>query len=135
MKKKGHKVKRVVCPEKKFKSSKEEKAYKLGIINSGDYDLVIELHCNASVSSDARGCEVLYKSEKGKKYAKDVQEALATIFRDRGIKQKDDLYILNGTKPTAILLETFFCTNKADYKLAKGLKNRTKLAKIIAKSL
>ena len=75
------------------------------------------------------------KSNKGKKYAETVQKQLATVFQDRGIKQRTDLYILNGTKPPAILLETFFCTNKSDYKKAKGLFNRRKLAKLIANGI
>lgn len=131
LKKKGHKVKRVVCPEQKFTKSTEEKGYKLNIINSGNYDLVIEMHLNAA-GPEAEGCEVLYKSDEGKKYALKVQAALSQIFTNRGIKQRDDLYILNGTKPPAILVETFFCTSRGDYKKAKGIAKRRKLAKLIA---
>lgn len=131
LRKKGHTVKRIVCPERKFTSSTPEKDYKLRIINNGNYDLVIELHLNASVP-EANGVEVLYKSEKGKKYAKNVQDELSKVFRDRGIVKRDGLYILNQTKPTAILIETFFCTNKNDYKMAKGITKRRKLAKLIA---
>ena len=71
----------------------------------------------------------------GKKYAQKVQKQLSTVFANRGIKQRNDLYILNSTKPPAILLETFFCTNKSDYKKAKGLAKRTKLAKLVAKGI
>lgn len=120
LKKNGHKVKRIVCPEKKFRYSTDEKNYKLNMINSGDFDLVIELHLNAA-SPSAKGTEVLYKSSAGKKIAERVQKQLSTVFRDRGIKNRTDLYILNGTKPPAILIETFFCTNKYDYAKAKGL--------------
>lgn len=131
LEKKGHKVKRVVCPEKKFIRSTEEKDYKLNIINSGDYDLAIELHLNAA-EPDAEGCEVLYKSDKDRKYAVKVQTALSQVFTDRGIKQRDDLYILNSTNIQAILIETFFCTSKGDYEKAKGLTKRKRLAKMIA---
>ncbi len=134
IRKNGHTVKRIVCPEKKFTSSIQEKAYKLNIINSGNYDLVIELHLNAA-SPSAKGTEVLYKSSAGKKYAKKVQKQLASVFTDRGIKLRDDLYMLNGTKPPAILIETFFCTNKGDYKKAKGIIKRRELAKLIAKGI
>lgn len=134
LKKNGHTVKRIVCPEKKFTSSIQEKTYKLNKINSGNYDLVIELHLNAAPPS-AKGTEVLYKSSAGKNYAEKVQKQLASVFADRGIKLRDNLYILNGTKPPAILVETFFCTNKNDYKKAKGLKNRKKLAKLLAKGI
>lgn len=134
LKNNGHKVTRIVCPEKNFTSSFQEKNYKLNKINSGNYDLVIELHLNAS-SPSAKGAEVLYKSEAGKKYAQKVLKQLATVYNNRGIKKRDDLYILNGTKPPAILLETFFCTNKSDYKKGKGLAKRTKLAKLVAKGI
>ena len=80
----------------------------MNIINSGNYDLVIELHLNAA-SPSAKGTEVLYKSSAGKKYAEKVQKQLASVFTDRGTKLRDDLYMLNGTKPPAILIETFFC--------------------------
>lgn len=131
LKKKGHKVTRIVCPEKTFSSSKEEKNYKLSRINRGYYDLVIELHLNAA-EINARGTEVLYKSESGKMYAEKVQKELSKVFKNRGAKRRDDLYILNQTNPPAILIETFFCTSKDDYKLAKGLTKRRKLAKLVA---
>lgn len=131
LKKNGHKVKRIVCPEKKFTCSTQEKNYKLNLINRSNYDLVIELHLNAA-SSSARGTEVLYKSPAGKRFAEKVQKQLSSVFQDRGTKERTDLYILNGSKPPAILIETFFCTNKNDYAKAKGKANRKKLAKLIA---
>lgn len=131
---KGYIVDRIVCPEKKFTSSTQEKAYKLNKINNGNYGLVIELHLNAA-SPNAEGTEVLYKSNTGKKYASSVQRQLSTIFKNRKIKQRDDLYILNGTNPPAILIETFFCTSKSDYRKARGLINRTKLAKLVANGI
>ncbi len=131
---KGCVVDRIVCPEKKFTTSTQEKTYKINKINSGKYDLVIELHLNAA-SPSAEGTEVLYKSNTGKKYADSIQKQLSSVFKNRGIKQRSDLYILNGTKPPAILIETFFCTSKSDYKKAKGLKNRTKLAKLVANGI
>jgi len=131
LKKNGHKVERIVCPEKKFSCSTQEKSYKLNLINRNNYDLVIELHLNAA-SPSAKGTEVLYKSPTGKKFAKNIQNQLSSVFYNRGIKKRIDLYILNGTKPPAILIETFFCTNKNDYAKAKGLVKRKKIAKLIA---
>lgn len=130
----GHDATCIVCPEKQFTSSTQEKSYKLNLINNGNYDLIIELHLNA-YTPESNGTEVLYKSSTGKKFADQVQKQLATIFKDRGTKQRKDLYILNGTKPPAILLETFFCTNAADYKKAKGHINRNKIAKLVAKGI
>lgn len=130
--KKGHNVDLIVCPEKSFTSSSQEKNYKLPLVNTGKYDLLIELHLNASDNKTANGTEVLYKSAAGKRYSQSVEKQLAKVFKSRGAKQRSDLYILNATKPVAILIETFFCTSKEDYKKAKGLMNRTKLAKLIA---
>lgn len=95
---------------------------------------MIELHLNAA-SPAAEGTEVLYKSAAGKKYAAAVQKQLSSVFKNRGILQRDNLYILNQTKPPAILIETFFCTSKSDYKKGKGLANRRKLAKLIASGI
>ena len=134
LRKNGHKVDVIICPEKKFTKWQDERTYKLNYINSHDYDLVIELHLNAA-SPNAHGTEVLYKSQKGAKYAKPVEKQLSKVFLSRGIQQRTDLYILNGTNCPAILLETFFCTSKADYKKAKGLINRKKLAKLIANGI
>ncbi len=113
----GHKVDVLVCPELRFAKSTEEKNYKLQKVNNGNYDLVVELHLNASKLHNARGCEVLYKSSNGKKFAQQVQNRLATVFQDRGIQKRDNLYMLNSTKPVAIMLETFFCDNTADCEL------------------
>lgn len=119
------------CPEKKFSAASEEKTYKLPIINKGGYDLAVELHLNASDGA-GYGAEVYYKTSSGKTYAKRVQKKLATVFRDRGAKQVDNLYFLNGTKPPAILVESFFCDNKNDY--AKG-KNMDNVARLIAEGI
>ena len=47
LRKNGHIVHRIVCPEKSFLSPSQERPYKLDRINAGNYDLVIELHLNA----------------------------------------------------------------------------------------
>ena len=116
----GHTVDVLICPELQFSRSTDEKSYKLQRVNNGGYDLVCELHLNASALHNAQGCEVLYKSENGKKFAQQVQNRLATIFRSRGIQKRDNLYMLNSTKPTAVMLETFFCDSSADCVLAEN---------------
>lgn len=128
----GHKVDVIICPEKKFAKSTQEKNYKLDIVNDEEnaYDLIIELHLNASDNSNAKGTEVLYISEKGKAYAKRVQANLSKVFNDRGIKLRTNLYMLSQTKPVCIMLETYFCTNKKEWHYARLHKGY--LAKLIA---
>ncbi len=127
----GHKVDVLICPELQFSKSTDEKAYKLQRVNSSGYDLVCELHLNATALHNVRGCEVLYKSEKGKKFAQQVLARLEAVFKSRGVQKRDNLYMLNGTKPVAIMLETFFCDNSADCALAE----QTDVALLIAEGI
>lgn len=128
----GADVTTIICPERKFTSSLEEKPYKLGIINNGKFDLVVEIHLNAVTQESGNGTEVYYISEKGRIISDRVQKKMSTIFRDREIKKRTNLYILNQTKPTAILLELFFCSNKADVEKSK---DRDKIARLLAEGI
>ena len=78
----------------------------------------ISIHCNSFSSKEANGIEVLYckGSAKGKKLAEITQKELikATGLRDRGIKEREDLTVLNKTKAPAILVELGFISNKND---------------------
>lgn len=134
LRKKGHDVDMVKCPEKTFECAFDERHYKLAKEHSKKYDLVMELHLNSGVKS-ANGAEVLYLSDSGKKYAERVQKGLSSIFTNRGIKKRDDLYMLTKTKAPSIIVESFFCTSKSDYKKGKGVVNRRKVAKAITKYL
>ncbi|MCC0638048.1 MULTISPECIES: N-acetylmuramoyl-L-alanine amidase [unclassified Clostridioides] len=118
--KKGHTVSVIICPEKQFSSKNEEKSYKIPKVNNGEYDLLIELHLNAS-DGQGKGSEVLYYSNKGLEYATRICNKLGMVFKNRGAKLDKGLYILNSSKPTAILIESFFCDNKEDYEKAEKL--------------
>lgn len=119
LRKVGHDVTTLICPEKVFAKNTEEKTYKVTKVNEDTYDLVCELHLNASKLHNVRGCSVLYKSEAGKQIAQRVQDSLSRVFKNNGIQKRDNLYMLNSTKPTAIMLETFFCDSSADCELAE----------------
>ncbi|WP_027703011.1 N-acetylmuramoyl-L-alanine amidase [Metaclostridioides mangenotii] len=133
LKKEGHTVDMIICPEIQFTKATEEKDYKLPKINGKKYDLCLELHLN-SFNKTAKGAEVLYVSNSGKIYAERVMKKLATLFTNRGVKLRNDLYILNGTDCPTILLETFFCDNAKDYRVAKD-KNYEGVAKLIAEGI
>lgn len=127
----GHKVDLLICPELRFSKSTEEKKYKLDYEHAGNYDLVAELHLNASTLHNARGCEVLYLSETGKKFAQKIQEQLATVFKDRGIQKRDNLYMLTQTAAPAVIIESFFCDSSADCEMAE----KTDVALLIAQGI
>lgn len=131
--KEGHKVDVIICPEKQFKTKNEEKSYKIPRVNGGGYDLLIELHLNAS-DGQGKGSEVLYYSNKGLEYATRICKKLGTVFKNRGAKLDKSLYILNSSKPTAILIESFFCDNKEDYEKAEKL-GYEGLAKLIVEGV
>lgn len=132
----GHSCDVIVCPEGVFTNWKQEASYKLPIANSGKYDLVCELHLNAS-NGQGQGSEVLYYpgDRKGQEIANRGSSALSKLgFKNRGPKSRGDLYIIGSTRPTAVLFESFFCDNKHDSDLAKKLGFK-KIAEAIAYGL
>jgi len=87
--------------------------------NNTHCTLFISIHCNAAASPEANGVEVLYQSTKGEKRAKIIQEELikSTKLKNRGIKLRNDLHVLNRTKAPAVLVETAFISNPKEEKL------------------
>lgn len=127
----GHEVDLIICPELRFARSADEKSYKLNYEKAGNYDLVVELHLNASALHNAVGCEVLYKSEKGKEFAQRIVGQLGKAFKNRGIQKRDNLYMLNQTKAPAVIVESFFCDSATDCAIAE----KTDVALLIAKGI
>ena len=81
----------------------------------GAHDLDVSVHFNA-YDGNAHGCEVLYASSSGEKYARKIVDAMcaASGLTNRGPKHRGDLAFLNGTAETAVLVETAFCDNPSD---------------------
>ena len=130
LRKNGHWVEMIRCPENVFTRSSEERVYKLNRLNCMKLDLIIELHLNASSNKTAEGTEVLYTSARGRMFATYIQKQLSTVFRNRGILKRDNLYMLNQTIPVCVMLETFFCTNRKEWRWARL--HKSKIAKLIA---
>lgn len=86
--------------------------------NNWGADIFVSLHCNA-FNTVARGTETLYKSFNGKRLANDIQGQIINSINtvDRGIKKRDDLWVLNGTNATAVLVEMAFIDNEYDHSL------------------
>lgn len=77
----GYAIDVLICPELQFSRSAEEKNYKVPKVNAGGYDLVAELHLNASVLHNGCGSEVLYISGAGKEVAQRIQKKLAAVLK------------------------------------------------------
>jgi N-acetylmuramoyl-L-alanine amidase len=106
------------------------------IANDWGADYFISIHCNSN-GPEAVGIETLYKTDSGKLLAIPVQDALitATDDRDRGLKYRDNLYVLNGTRMPAILVEVGFISNPDTEKNLGLLDYQTLLADAIALGL
>lgn len=91
-----------------------------GIANSKGADLFISIHVNSAPSEAASGTEVLcYKKNYfAELLQKNLIKKLGT--KDRGVKERKDLAVLNGTKMNAVLIEIAFLSNKEDAKLLKS---------------
>lgn len=85
--------------------------------NNWDADVFVSLHCNA-FNGNAKGTETLYKSANGRVLADCIQKQIINSVEtvDRGIKQRDRLWVLNGTNAVAVLVEMAFIDNMDDLK-------------------
>ncbi len=86
--------------------------------NEWGADIFVSLHCNA-FNTVARGTETLYKSYNGQQLAQLIQNQIINSINtvDRGIKKRDDLWVLNGTDAVAVLVEMAFIDNDEDLEI------------------
>lgn len=82
--------------------------------NAHDVDLDVSIHFN---SGGGKGVEVLVYSDTGKaaKYAVSICNSVASLgFRNRGVKERKDLYVLRKTHSPALLVECCFVDSDQD---------------------
>lgn len=89
------------------------------IANSNNADLFVSIHINSSKNIQANGTETLCYSKN--RFAGLIQKNLLSKLKlkDRGVKERRDLYVLNGTKMTAVLCELAFLSNKKEAEFIK----------------
>lgn len=106
----------------------------VAIANKQSVDLAVQIHFNASMHTYyPMGTETLYVSNGGKEYAAQVNDKLNDIFKNRGVKYRDNLYWLNSTNAPAILIEVCFVDSKADTDIYK--RDKEAVAKKIAEGI
>lgn len=86
--------------------------------NSWGADLFVSIHCNA-FNEVAHGTETLTHpdDEEGHKLAECIHKQILDTFEeltDRGVKDRSDLAVLNGTDMPAVLVEMAFIDNTSD---------------------
>lgn len=102
--------------------------------NKQSRDLDWSIHFNAASVTDApRGVEVLYYDAKDLAAKLSAAIAKASGLKDRGAKQRTELYFLKNTSKQAIMPEICFVDSKADVELY--CKNFTAICEAIASVL
>lgn len=116
--------------------SVNEKARKANLAKA---DLFVSIHCNSASQLSANGTETLSYDLTGKSFqlASCIQQELTNICqrRNRGVKQRKDLAVLNSTQMPAILVETAFISNEEERKLLQQEAFQNKIAMAIVKGI
>lgn len=84
--------------------------------NAHTVDLDVSIHFNA-FNGTANGTETLVysASSASNSYAQKINDAIvATGYKNRGVKIRDDLYVLRNTSAPALLVECCFCDSAID---------------------
>ncbi len=89
------------------------------IANTNNADLFISIHINSAQNAQASGTETLCHSRST--FAEIIQKNLVgkLKLKDRGVKERRDLFVLNGTGMPAILIEFGFLSNKTEAEFIK----------------
>lgn len=92
--------------------------------NKSGADLYISIHQNASLSTEAKGCEVYYYNENSEETAEAVIEALSggTGLMSRGIKKRGLSVTKEITTMPSILIECAFISNPEEEKMLQSEK-------------
>lgn len=107
--------------------------------NAQGVDAFISIHHNSATNINATGIETLYNLRYTSSIilAEALQQELiaATRMCSRGLKKREDLYVLNGTKMPACLIEIGFLSHEIDAKLLKEVSFLQECAEAIAKGI
>lgn len=96
----------------------------VAVCNAQEADLDISIHFNAGAQSEADGhttgteVYVYSTSSAATAYAQRVVDSIAALgFRNRGVKERQSLYVLRHTKAPAMLIECCFVDDPEDVAL------------------
>ena len=132
MKKNGYSVTNTTSDAANKTAVLQEQVAKANRVAGGSKQLDISWHLNAGGGS---GVEVLYYSDATKELAADVSAAVSKALgvKNRGAKQRKDLYFLKRCKAHAILIEACFIDSLVD--MQRLVKKRTAMVTAVAEVL
>ena len=109
---------------------------RVALANSTCADIFISIHTNSAVNKDANGTEVLV-FDKNERLGEVLHKHLSADLglTDRGIKERKDLAVLNGTKMPAVLVETAFLSNEYEKELLMSASFRQRCAEAMLKGV
>lgn len=118
----------------KYVSKKE----RVKLVNEVDADMMISIHCNASDewTSTANGAEALFSKRKtgskkltNKKLAKLLSDNVSDNvgIRNRGIIQREELYLMHHSKVPTSIIEIGYITDKSDLRYIVSKSGRRKI--------
>ena len=103
--------------------------------NNSGAELFLSIHCNASAAHTGHGVECWTYKGAQHPAAKRICANLSSLgFRNRGIKDGRNLYVVRYTTAKAILIELFFLDNYTDRKRYLEL-GADKIATAIAEAI
>ena len=84
------------------------------IANTKKAALFVSIHANSAQNTTANGIETLCYAKNSLAEITQKELVSALKLKDRGVKERKDLYVLNGTEMPAILVELGFLSNVND---------------------
>lgn len=107
--------------------------------NNKQVNYFVSVHNNCATATSANGLETLYNTRynDSMKLAKNIQDKLvsSTGMRDRGLKLRTDLAVLNGTMMPSCLVEVGFLSNVGDAEKLKQEKFIDVVSEAIARGI
>ncbi len=114
----------------------ERLSYICAMANRSGAELFVSIHCNA-YNGVANGTETLFYpgDKEGKRLAECIDKQIVDTFdiTDRGVKERGDLAVLNGTYMPAVLVETAFIDNDHDAIILRD--QQDEMARAIARGI
>lgn len=127
---------KVICS--RLKDENDPVTQEVREANASGADIAVSHHVNSTSGAKADGSETFYHSSDpdGKRLAQYMEEETKKLGQNsRGIRSRDDLWFIRGTKMTAVLTESAFINNAADISILDTVKEQQTFGQAYAKAI